>query len=330
MRCIYCMVDKVYSDDSKVSEFNREHVLQQSMGVFTGQVLVLRCVCTACNTAFSKGLDLALGRDSFESFNRTWHGLQPASDFQGRGLKSVTKFESTDSTINGAMLRPIPLEERGKFALAVHPHVRFESQGDPGNIIEVRANEIPTPEELMRKGFTLPIAIQIRGDGIERTREELRAKGWSVQDTGESGVHPGRIVAGEAVFSLTPELLRAVSKTAFNFYAAVCGADAARESLCDALRNYIYVGKEPERLPIKTIEPCAISAHPRCHWIAIANVRGQMLVEVCFFAERCYRVLVREDSEINSVNGCYVFDLDTTSVTQYSHVPSRMQRGFER
>ncbi|MEZ4536635.1 MAG: HNH endonuclease [Cyanobacteriota/Melainabacteria group bacterium] len=73
MTCIYCLSEKV------PSEFNREHVLPRSMGMFRDN-LVLSEVCTDCNSSFGSTLDLSLGRNSLEAFQRFQYGIKSKKD----------------------------------------------------------------------------------------------------------------------------------------------------------------------------------------------------------------------------------------------------------
>lgn len=70
-RCIYCPETKADGD------FNREHLIPQSFGLFEESNLVLRCVCKACNTYFGSALDEKLACDSAEAMDRVAVGLNP-------------------------------------------------------------------------------------------------------------------------------------------------------------------------------------------------------------------------------------------------------------
>src|SRR5438309_1350563 len=69
--CIYCTAERVPRA--------REHVVPQAFGLFHHN-WTLDCVCADCNGYFSRELELALGRDSVEAYQRLVLGLREPAD----------------------------------------------------------------------------------------------------------------------------------------------------------------------------------------------------------------------------------------------------------
>ena len=73
--CIWCTQSK------PTTAFNREHVIPESFGLFESGFTLINTVCTACNDFFSRELELALARDSFEGYQRYHYGQKRTSEF---------------------------------------------------------------------------------------------------------------------------------------------------------------------------------------------------------------------------------------------------------
>ena len=83
IKCIYCLNQKVWNRRKQLSEFNSEHVMPRSLGLFGSKTLTLtKSVCRMCNDGF-KLMEQSLGRDSvFGIILRVKAGILSSSEFQ--------------------------------------------------------------------------------------------------------------------------------------------------------------------------------------------------------------------------------------------------------
>jgi hypothetical protein len=324
-RCIYCLEHKA------IAQFNREHVLQESMAAFT-PVPKLECACTTCNQTFGNTIDRHLGRDSAESFQRVWVGGRPASDHKHLGLNTKLRFEPEDVGIDGTSLLPVPLQDADHFGLLTLDHAVFR-QRDRKQSLTYLANDLPTPRELSQKGFAIDeIEVQICGYGAERTISELQQRGFRLITTLDSGAVPGRVLAGCTVFTGTPEICRAIVKSCFNYFAFVHGSTAALDAAFNHIRGFVLRGAGSRRDILKLVQPPIVTSSEgkplRCHWLAVARIGDQIVAEICFFSRTCYRVVLRDTPFAIQVNeryeSCHVYDLDEREVFKYN-LPPRMR-----
>src|SRR5271155_2987567 len=111
-KCVYCLSDKrfVLGKDKALSEFNVEHVIHHAFGTADGSnpTLVGR-VCKDCNDAFSKTIDIAATKDSFEAFTRIHHGLKDAAAMTGKTSRRLSvKYTDSDGNEQKLAVDPAP------------------------------------------------------------------------------------------------------------------------------------------------------------------------------------------------------------------------------
>jgi hypothetical protein len=171
IECIYC------GERKPETAFNREHVIPEAFGKFEHNFVVLKIVCSDCNTYFGNNLDDVLSRDSMEGLQRFESGLTPATSKHrlGRGrLKSSlrgTEFE-------GAKLEWRAAED-GSPGLVVNLLPQIGVGSDPGGPFEwFTLKEMPSLVELRAKGIGPAIHLRVWGCEAAEAREVLVARGF--------------------------------------------------------------------------------------------------------------------------------------------------------
>jgi hypothetical protein len=331
LTCIYCKERK------PAAHFNREHVMQASMGSFRNALVLKEKECRACNDHFAVTIDLAFGRDSKEAFDRVWLGTAGGKVFKSSGLSSRVRVETDDPYGKRLALRAEPIAGSTNFSLHPQKQVVFAKPGgiDP---IAFAANALPTPSELAAMGYTGEFEARVYGDehgNIDRTLATLRELGFKLQDAGELMWEPGpKVMSASLVFN-TADQFRAVAKVAFNYFAHMYGAGLALHTGFDQIRQYIRYNLPPARVVVKPVAPCGIAESPdgpfaRAHWIALWRAGNELIAEVCFISSTCYRVLLRDEpfGTDYAFASAHIFDLRDMTVRPSSTAPSRMLLGF--
>jgi hypothetical protein len=311
-RCIYCSKDK---DDS---EFNREHVLNQAFGRFETN-LVLKCVCKSCNQELGDTIDLVLGRDSMEGYDRVPAGVKDASEFKSMGRKGMTRIEfAKDGPLRGALGYAIPSRTGGGIGSTVLPCVGF-SRTEDGEFRWFPLDAIPPKPELAALlGVQPGDRVHMRTEGeesreaiqaaLQRAGLEILAHEWTDKRAPYQGM-----VTGETVFKLARPHFRALTKIALNYLAAVAGAEVALLPAFDGARRFARFDEGPRIVDVPTRYQRSPS---RCHYVCVQTIGDRVVAHVSLLLRVMYYTVTLAPSGVDlPISSAHLFDLDAKTLT---------------
>jgi hypothetical protein len=305
--------------DKTPSEFNREHVLNQAFGRFETN-LVLRCVCKSCNQELGDTVDLVLGRDSMEGYDRVPAGVRSASEFRSMGRKGMTRIEfAKDGPLRGALGYAIPSQTGEGIGSTVLPCIGFSltEDGDPQWF---PLDAIPPKAEL---GALLGIQpgerLYMRTEGEESQesiRNALKRAGLDILShewTGKRAPYQG-IVTGETVFKLERPHFRALTKIALNYLAAVAGAGVALLPAFDGARRFTRFDEGPRIVDV----PKRYQKSPRrCHYVCVRTVGDRVVAHVSLLMRVMYYIVTLAPGGVDAqISSAHLFDLDEKTLTE--------------
>lgn len=246
-KCVYCLKDKRFAlgKNKSESEFNVEHVINHAFGTADGAnpTLVGR-VCKQCNADFSKTIDIAVTKDSFEAFMRVPHNLKNAADMTGKRSRRLSvKYTDSDGKEQMLAVDPAPAESGSPIGARPVVELTVREDGSMERVEESQLNAM-TRAELLNK-YDLTKGTKITGtekDG-QRILEIFDSKGIKIKESTSIALQDVRqeIIVDEI-------LQRAFAKISFN-YMVYCS-----EKLCPELpylecfnpaRKFILDGTEP-------------------------------------------------------------------------------------
>lgn len=243
-KCIYCLEKKRFSTKKMDSEFNREHVLHDSLGKFgSGTMTLIGKVCKSCNQLFGDTIDLVLGRGGHDAVLRFKHGvkdIKALKDFTGSNVE-FTSDAPDNPEIHGVRGRLI--EKDGKLAIEPIGQIGFKSKED-GRWHYFSEKEFD--EQVKIPAFLDQSKFKVFGSSdeeLQRLWKKLESRGFNPQLNAAISEKPSCIVAA-TTFDLA--LQRALTKIAFNYLAKVTeDTDIIfNESFKDA-RNFVRYGVQP-------------------------------------------------------------------------------------
>jgi HNH endonuclease len=312
-RCIYCSKDKA------PLEFNREHVLNQAFGRFETN-LVLRCVCESCNQELGDTVDLILGRDSMEGYDRIATGVKNASDFKPMGRKGMTRIEfAKDGPLRGALGYAIPSKSGDGIGSTVIPCIGF-SRTEDGDPLWFPLDAIPPKADLgALLGIQAGERVYMRTAGMasqEKIQKALERAGLDILShewTGKRAPYQG-VVTGETVFKLQRPHFRALTKIALNYLAAVAGAEVALLPAFDGARRFARFDEGPRIVEV----PRQCQRNPsRCHYVCVQTVRDRVVAHVSLLMRVMYYSVTLAASGFDSrISSAHLFDLEAKSLTE--------------
>lgn len=312
--CIYCQ--------STLPRTKREHVVSQAVGTFE-QNWTLTCVCDECNEYFSKHLELALGRDSFEGILRIDAGVKPAESIN-KFLNRRVSFRLDDpGYFQGA--RVIMRADAGDVVPVPQPQIGLRSPGEDWKFYLERELTQEVVGEL--KGASVEIKVfglEANGD-LSRLKQRLADLGLPFAEASRRMDEP--ISSGSSVsvihdFKIDSTLRRAAAKIGFNYLAWNLGADVARRSDFDAIRRFIRHGEEPEQLV--TAQHASVLTGPdagmsQTHACAFGwePSRRELIGVVSLFNRVTYgiRLCASETNEWANVSAQHLFDPIARTIT---------------
>jgi hypothetical protein len=309
-RCIYCLEDK------PEAAFNREHVIPQAFGRFENN-LVLDCVCKECNDFFAETLDLKLGRDSFEGFQRFRKGLISPARFKSLGKRSTSRVEVQEDGSMKGLLCVTTVGPDGNFRNEPLPQIGF-AKSEAGPFQYSLLDDVPSRAELTQQGYPdgTRLTVQFWGVPKEEALKLLHSKGFKGGDfTGEIQL-PNRPVYFESVFKISHPEFRVVSKIAINYVGAVFGSAIARMPEFNPIRQYIRRDELLGEVPVKPIDSLKIEHNGRVvrgHYVAVQKVGQRVVAQVSLLSTIRWLVTLSEGPFVIpwKAAACHVFDLDT-------------------
>ncbi len=279
-RCIYCLHER---DET---EFNREHVVPQGFGTFENN-LVLDCVCTDCNTFFGNELDLKLARDTAEGLDRFRWGLRRPDQYKSLGARGTTRIEvMEDGPLKGVYCRLRPTGDGTDFDIEPLPQVGFATAEDGPHQFFL-LDRLPTPDELVRRGFRRGEQVYLRvwGTSTDVAFGKLAERGFkSGETTGETNPTTGRTYV-EFVFRVSHPEFRAVTKVALNYLAHVAGAGIARMPNFNEARRYVRADVRPEQRLVNIGSPIHVARRSTGqpvlgHFVTVERSGGRVIAQV--------------------------------------------------
>ena len=248
-KCVYCLKSKrFYTKTVKgKNEFNVEHVVHQAFGKCKNNnpTLVGR-VCIDCNHEFSRTIDIAATKDSYEAFLRAQHGLKDPEDLSGRDSRRLSvKYTSEGGSTGTLPVEPAP-QGSSSGALVASTIIRLHKKDGKGlEILDTKQVAKLSKEELLtRFDFSKEMNFTGSEEAIGILRELLEEK----MQTKAREIEGSPILSSRQEIIVDEILQRAFSKIAFNYFVYVCEdryQNLPYRSEFDDARNSIRHGIEP-------------------------------------------------------------------------------------
>jgi hypothetical protein len=237
--CLYC------GESKSLAMFNREHVLPQSFGTFPDNPVLRDLVCEACNTYFSRDLELRLGRDSAEGLERFRNGIVAPKKRGSIGRHIEIRYRG--GRLDGAILE-WQVGSDGR-ELQVHPVPQIGFSTSPNGPFEWhRVGELPSGDVLRERGFKIDSTYFLSGglskEEVVRYVEGLGYKLVEQPAECETGVDAEGMVPLMVSGTIDQIIVRAVAKIAFNYFAFHYPSVASMDQF-NSIRRYIRHGERP-------------------------------------------------------------------------------------
>lgn len=307
--CIYCASTEPRS--------KREHVLSQALGTFE-QNWVLDCVCDECNQYFADSLELALARDSRESFLRIETGLKPATAALQFLNRRVTVTLQDPGLFDGARCI-VRANDAGTDVIPVPvAQVWFRRPGADWTRLTER--EL-TPENVEAAAGSDADPVEVRlvaptGE-CDRLRARLEDFGMSIVVTDQALDQPvtqQRRLTTAFDFNVDVTIIRAAAKIGFNYAAKILGATTIRRPEFDQARRFVRYGETCEQIARAwhgsiLVGPEAATARVHTCGLGWDSNQQQLIALISLFNELTYGVrLCRGTGEWATVDARHVFD----------------------
>lgn len=312
MRCIYC------TEEKRLAEFTREHVVPASFGKFKDAQVLQDSVCASCNKFFGETIDLRLARASLDGLERY--------RFNSDKAKTAHKFRHDEIELSVAVegdFKGVPVsleysEEFEKVVLKLVPGVQFKEKGT-GAFKYVRINEILagdwSPDEIDRRaGFKI---VGVPREAESDVKKALAAKGVTAKSYRPLERPEDLEVPLELEIPFGAEIQRAVAKIAFNYLCYSTGREYVLEGMFDPIRRFIRYGDYPawddapvvltEGLPFARIYGSPNSSEivleerdnqrPVAHFVGVvpSKTKDKLIGLVCFHGLMTHRVILATD-----------------------------------
>lgn len=301
-KCLYC------SDAKEETFFNREHVIPQSMGKFTDN-LVLNCVCKACNDYFSASTDGILARDSIEALLRFKYGLKSLDDLsQLKGKRLTINVPSDSGPWSGAFVELF--ERDGEIMARPFPQIGFRNKesGQYEFLLyeQLRGFAFASNPKFDSQNFKI---LASTDDDLARLKLILEEAGWDpkIHGTLPSPTDEADTLDLVSTARIDRRMKRAVAKIGFNYFAYT----ALEKGLIDLLdhpdlcpvKTFIRYDLDPAFDPVEvTNEPILGSDKPNYRqtnshlavldWFMHPNGRKDLEVSVSLFNSITYRIVL--------------------------------------
>jgi hypothetical protein len=307
--CIYCASTK--------SRSKREHVLSRALGTFEHN-WVLDCVCDECNHYFADNLELALARDSRESFLRIETGLRPARAALEFLNRRVTIILQDPGLFNGARCI-VRADDAGTGVIPVPvAQVWFRRPGADWNRLTER-ELTPANVATVVGSDADPVEVRLVAPTGEcdRLRARLEDLGISIamidQALGQPVTQQHRLTTAFN-FTVDATIIRAAVKIGFNYAAKILGAATIRSPEFNQAREFVRYGETSEEVARVwhgsiLVGPGAATARVHACGLGWESNQQGLMVLVSLFNEMTYSLqLCRGTGAWAAVNARHVFD----------------------
>lgn len=219
--CVYCLVPKrFYKSSTPVNDFNVEHVVHHAFGRCKNNnpTLVGR-VCKDCNQEFSRSIDIAATKGSYEAYLRAQHGLKDPAELSGQEQRRLSvRYKSSNGETGSLPIEPAP--RNSGSALTARPIIKLQRRSDASvecldeyQLAGMSREELLNQYDLTKEvHFIGPEASARRLQGVLEQKVQATA-----QEIGGSAIPSAHqeIIVDET-------LQRAYSKIAFNYFVYAC------------------------------------------------------------------------------------------------------------
>lgn len=302
-QCVYCQEEK------ELPAFTTEHVVHRAFGGFESNLTLSPserpAVCHECNQYFGNGIDRDITRDSYEAFQRLFHGHKQPHEFREL-LAFRVVISLPEESPHGPLLLELGPPIQGRPGLYLVPQVRFQNQ--LGEFVCVPEPDLaernPITDPTLRRGPVAIFSSFPEAEGRLRTRLEelgLAPQEWKeVPDLPSAGV---REMDLELQGSVDGNVARAVAKIGFNYLAWGKGVQFALRSEFDPIRSFIRFGHgswrdfvEMSPRPI-LMDDTPEARHTQGHLLTVgfaggllARLRGHIVAQVSLYNTMTYRI----------------------------------------
>lgn len=344
-KCVYCLKDKRFAlgKNKSESEFNVEHVINQAFGTADGAnpTLVGR-VCKECNSHFSKTIDIAVTKDSFEAFMRVSHNMKNAADMTGKTSRRLS-VKYTDSDGKEQKLSVDPAPAKSGSPIAARPVVEVTVREDETTErVEESQLDAMTREELLQK-YDLTKGTKITGtvEDSQRILKIFDSKGINIK---ESTSIPLENARQEIVIDET--LQRAFAKISFNYMVHCCEKlcpelpylecfNSARKFIVDGIESGGYRVVNPWAWPV--LDPPPKEFKNPGHLLTLEYGRDELenlcvVGKLSLFKEYAVRITLSRtlNAEFCRFDGGHYSDLTDKKVLKLSDETMDRLRGEQR
>jgi hypothetical protein len=231
--CIYCLETK------PSGAFNREHVMHRAFGSFTGNNLVLDCVCKQCNDFFAENIDRKFGRDSVEGLFRFLMGIKSTAKFT-RVPDATTRVEFREGDSVGAVGHLTRSADGGpELGVDFDPYFAL-SEAEDGPKTWFARDALPARDRLGEHGFgKTPFCVHTRGMSVEEAAAVLQAKGYTANHEFRTWWPQEERVATNTIGVIGVPEMRSAAKIAMNYLAHIAGPAVARAVQFDDVRRFV-------------------------------------------------------------------------------------------
>ncbi len=298
--CIYCRDSK--PDD----EFNREHVVPEGFGGFTGAPVLDGSVCEACNTYFGATLDLKLARGTDEGFQRYVYEVRPRNEIERFRYDALTFRFDGPGDFHGCFLR-LTADANAPNGFRATPIDQVGFALRTGDGFEwIRLHEVLGGAWRTRDDLDAGRGVRIYAADPEAVKSYLEAEGFAFPNwrpmvrKGD----PGDEAPVVQIAQITPELRRVVAKIAFNYLAWVHDSKFVLRDQFDTIRNFIRYGLGGDDLigvdnesPIALPPGASVQQRPVIHVVTVERAINApaLLGQVMLFGGLRYQVVLSED-----------------------------------
>jgi hypothetical protein len=281
--------------------------------------LLLTCVCEACNKFFGREFDEKLARDSIEAPERVRAGLKKASEFQTRGKRSTLQIRiNEDGPLKNAYAFYVPGADERSLNITLAPQIGF-AESVEGPFEWFLLDDIPTKDELTAQGYGRGTVTRSEGCLIERAQEVLEARGYARGAIEAKFEHTNTEMSSKTIARIGELDFRAISKIAFNYFAATQNAGIARMPQFNDIRRFIRYGIPVAdrlvevRTDAGTIERSSDGTAAQGHYLTVQTSGRRIIAQVSLLLRLRYVVtLSKADFVIPySPVSAHFFDLET-------------------
>lgn len=324
--CIYCLNTK----DS--SEFNREHVIPEAFGKFEHNFVLHNQVCTQCNELFGKTLDASLARESLEGLDRYDLGIKPPSGSTKFRAGGRVRGVIDEGPYKGAAVRWAPSPDGQAIALLPQqPQIGFSTQSSAYEWFNL--DSLPSRDGFRMHGSVVAkgthVDILFQGVAEEEGTRLLEAKGWSFKSASKRIDVHGRVRTMINV-TVDREILRAIAKIAFNYFAHEY-PQLALMAQFNEIRGFVLAGTRGsaalvDMTPDATslIQGTESNTRLVAHCVAVEWIGGHVVGHVTLGFRFRYRVTLASGGFLiapTCVDSGHLFNLDSRIITRVRRGP---------